>query len=58
MALDSTRWTSLSSPGEIVLDMDHSEDAPHGQQEFSFCYHHYGSRAWLQSKDRIRVQLP
>jgi hypothetical protein len=26
----------------IVLDMDHSEDATHGQQELAFYNHHYG----------------
>ncbi len=30
-------------PKVIVLDMDHSEDATHGQQELSFYNHHYGN---------------
>ena len=34
-------------PSIIVLDMDHSEDATHGQQEFSFYNHHYGSHCYL-----------
>ena len=36
-----------SPPAIIVLDMDHSEDATHGQQEFSFYNHHYGSHCYL-----------
>lgn len=31
----------------IVLDMDHSEDATHGQQELAFYNHHYGSYCYL-----------
>jgi hypothetical protein len=34
-------------PSIIVMDMDHSEDATHGQQEFSFYNHHYGSYCYL-----------
>lgn len=34
-------------PKVIVLDMDHSEDATHGQQEFSFYNHHYGNYCYL-----------
>ena len=34
-------------PAIIVLDMDHSEDPTHGQQEFSFYNHHYGSHCYL-----------
>jgi hypothetical protein len=34
-------------PSIIVLDMDHCEDATHGQQEFSFYNHHYGSHCYL-----------
>lgn len=34
-------------PKVIVLDMDHSEDATHGQQEFSFYNHHYGTYCYL-----------
>lgn len=30
-------------PAVIVLDMDHSEDQAHGQQELIFYNHHYGS---------------
>ena len=36
-----------SPPAIIVLDMDHSEDATHGQQEFGFYNHHYGSHCYL-----------
>mgnify|MGYP001585496107 CR=1 FL=1 len=34
-------------PAVIVLDMDHSEDPTHGQQEFSFYNHHYGGHCYL-----------
>jgi Transposase DDE domain group 1 len=34
-------------PQLIVLDMDHSEDATHGQQELAFYNHHYGSYCYL-----------
>ena len=36
-----------SAPAAIVLDMDHSEDRTHGQQELSFYNHHYGSHCYL-----------
>lgn len=35
------------APPAIVLDMDHSEDRTHGQQELSFYNHHYGSHCYL-----------
>lgn len=35
------------APAVIVLDMDHSEDATHGQQELSFYNHHYGTHCYL-----------
>lgn len=35
------------APAMIVLDMDHSEDATHGQQELSFYNHHYGNHCYL-----------
>jgi hypothetical protein len=35
------------TPQVIVLDMDHSEDATHGQQEFAFYNHHYGNHCDL-----------
>jgi hypothetical protein len=39
---------SYSQPPEvIVLDMDHSEDQTHGQQELSFYNHHYRSHCYL-----------
>ena len=39
---------SYATPPEvIVLDMDHSEDATHGQQAFSFFNRHYGSYCYL-----------
>lgn len=34
-------------PKLIVLDMDHSEDATHGQQELSFYNHHYRRYCYL-----------
>jgi len=34
-------------PSVIVLDMDHSEDRTHGQQELAFYNHHYGSYCYL-----------
>ncbi len=34
-------------PKVIVLDMDHSEDRTHGQQELSFYNHHYRSYCYL-----------
>ena len=34
-------------PAVIVLDMDHSEDITHGQQEFAFYNHHYGNHCYL-----------
>ena len=30
-------------PKLIVLDMDHSEDPTHAQQELAFYHHHYGN---------------
>lgn len=35
------------APQIIVLDMDHSEDATHGQQELAFYNHHYGHHCYL-----------
>ena len=34
-------------PRIIVLDLDHAQDATHGQQEFSFYNHHYGGHCYL-----------
>jgi hypothetical protein len=34
-------------PEMIVLDMDHSEDRTHGQQELAFYNHHYQSHCYL-----------
>lgn len=36
-----------TAPSLIVLDMDHSEDATHGQQELAFYNHHYGRYCYL-----------
>ncbi len=36
-----------ATPKAIVLDMDHSEDRTHGQQEFAFYNHHYRSHCYL-----------
>ena len=35
------------APQLIVLDMDHSEDPTHGQQQLSFYNHHYRSHCYL-----------
>lgn len=35
------------APALIVLDMDHTEDITHGQQELSFYNHHYGHHCYL-----------
>jgi len=34
-------------PAAIVLDLDHSEDPTHGQQELAFYNHHYQSHCYL-----------
>ena len=34
-------------PDAIVLDMDHTDDATHGQQTFRFYNHHYGGYCYL-----------
>src|SRR5262249_2780442 len=34
-------------PAAIVLDLDHSDDPTHGQQEFAFYNHHYRSYGYL-----------
>jgi hypothetical protein len=34
-------------PAAIVLDLDHSDDATHGQQEFAFYNHYYQSYCYL-----------
>jgi hypothetical protein len=34
-------------PAAIVLDLDHSEDSTHGQQELTFYNHHYQSYGYL-----------
>ena len=34
-------------PAAIVLDLDHSDDPPHGQQELAFYNHHYRSYCYL-----------
>lgn len=34
-------------PAAIVLDLDHSDDATHGQQEFAFYNHYYKSYCYL-----------
>jgi hypothetical protein len=34
-------------PAAIVLDLDHSDDATHGQQEFAFYHHYYKSYCYL-----------
>lgn len=34
-------------PAAIVLDIDHSDDPTHGQQEFAFYNHHYQNHCYL-----------
>jgi hypothetical protein len=34
-------------PAAIVLDLDHSDDPPYGQQEFAFYNHHYQNYCYL-----------
>lgn len=36
-----------SAPTSITLDLDHTDDATHGQQELSFYNHHYGHYCYL-----------
>lgn len=36
-----------SAPASITLDLDHTDDAPHGQQELSIYNHHYGHYCYL-----------
>uniref|UniRef100_E6QRP6 Transposase of ISCARN98, IS1380 family n=1 Tax=mine drainage metagenome TaxID=410659 RepID=E6QRP6_9ZZZZ len=36
-----------SAPASITLDLDHTDDATHGQQELSFYNHHYGHYCYL-----------
>ena len=36
-----------SAPERITLDLDHTDDATHGQQELSFYNHHYGHYCYL-----------
>lgn len=35
------------APASITLDLDHTDDATHGQQELSFYNHHYGHYCYL-----------
>jgi hypothetical protein len=35
------------APSSITLDLDHTADITHGQQEFSFYNHHYGNYCYL-----------
>jgi hypothetical protein len=39
--------SSPEPPAAIVLDLDHSDDPTHGQQEFAFYNHHYQSYCYL-----------
>lgn len=39
--------SSREPPPAIVLDLDHSDDPTHGQQEFAFYNHHYQSYCYL-----------
>jgi hypothetical protein len=36
-----------NAPSSITLDLDHTDDATHGQQELSFYNHHYGHYCYL-----------
>ena len=46
-AFVETFIASYPPPSVIVLDMDHAEDATHGQQEFAFYHHHDGNHCSL-----------
>ena len=35
------------APTSITLDLDHTDDATHGQQELAFYHHHYGHYCYL-----------
>jgi hypothetical protein len=39
--------SSPEPPAAIVLDLDHTEDPTHGQQELTFYNHHYQSHCYL-----------
>ncbi len=39
--------SSPEPPAAIVLDLEHSDDQTHGQQEFAFYNHHYRSYCYL-----------
>jgi len=39
--------TYNEAPGSITLDIDHTDDAAHGQQELTFYNHHYGHYCYL-----------
>src|SRR5262249_25501565 len=39
--------SSPEPPAAIVLDLDHSDDPTHGQQEFAFSNHYYRSSCYL-----------
>ena len=45
--VDAFITSYAKAPAVIVLDMDHSEDATHGQQELAFYNHHYGNHCYL-----------
>ncbi|MBK5966280.1 IS1380 family transposase [Thiocystis minor] len=45
--IDQFIATYPEAPAVIVLDMDHSEDPTHGQQEFSFYNQYYQSHCYL-----------
>lgn len=36
-----------TAPAHITLDLDHTDDATHGQQELAFYNHHYGHYCYL-----------
>lgn len=45
--VDAFLASYATPPAVIVLDMDHSEDRTHGQQELAFYNQHYGSHCYL-----------
>ena len=45
--MDQFRARYAKPPAVIVLDLDHTEDAAHGQQEQIFYNPHYGSPCYL-----------
>ncbi len=45
--VDQYLFSFAEPPRSIIIDLDHSEDAAHGQQPLAFYNHHYGSTCYL-----------